>query len=226
MKIYSSAKTCLRDRGIGFIAGFGDSLGEEQYLNMAALLGLPSAVVTGPKENGLVCHGDNRWKDSREMLHNLTNVRELRGCVQESANMLLAGKSRNVTSTVVLVSNFFVQREMENFFYVDSLAEKFRAQALEHGQLARDLLVRGNINYRRIFFSAIAPQGFRFQGFTPARLRRVNALAREILGGAGWEILDAYNITLPRPDGSIEGLHYAGGVAAAITDVLMTMLCH
>lgn len=31
-------------------------------------------------------------------------------------------------------------------------------------------------------------------------------------------------MTLPRPDGSHDGVHYRGGVASAITDVVMNMI--
>ena len=41
----------------------------------------------------------------------------------------------------------------------------------------------------------------------------------------GWEVLDAFNMTVGRPDGTWDGTHYRGGVANAISYVLFNMLC-
>ena len=53
----------------------------------------------------------------------------------------------------------------------------------------------------------------------------INHLARLHLIPSGWEILDSYNITVSRPDGTWDGTHYRGGVANAIAYVLFNMLC-
>ena len=58
-----------------------------------------------------------------------------------------------------------------------------------------------------------------------------NQLAKEILGGSGWEVLDAFALTIGRPEGTVDGVHYRGGVSIAIADVFMNMLtnngtCH
>ena len=36
----------------------------------------------------------------------------------------------------------------------------------------------------------------------------------------------AFNVTVGRPDGSVDGVHYRGGVSVAIADVLMNILCN
>ena len=125
----------------------------------------------------------------------------------------------------MLVTNFACQHSV----WIMSLEEveaALRLQAQRHAELAELLMSRYSITYRRIFYSAVAVQGFRTGGLTPARQVHFNKLAREILVPAGWEILDAYNITDPRPDGTFDGLHYYGGVSAAIGDVLLNMLCN
>ena len=52
----------------------------------------------------------------------------------------------------------------------------------------------------------------------------MNQKATEILGASGWEFFDSYGMTLPRPDGSNDGVHYRGGVSSAMTDVVMNMI--
>lgn len=36
----------------------------------------------------------------------------------------------------------------------------------------------------------------------------------------------AHSISEGRPDGSVDGVHYRGGVSVAMTDVLMNMICN
>lgn len=38
--------------------------------------------------------------------------------------------------------------------------------------------------------------------------------------------LPAYNMTVGQPGGSVDGVHYRGGVSIAIADALMNMLCN
>ena len=57
----------------------------------------------------------------------------------------------------------------------------------------------------------MAIQGFRTAGLTPSRIREFNnAMASDILTKLAWEVFDAHSITLPRPDATIDGIHYAG----------------
>jgi len=84
---------------------------------------------------------------------------------------------------------------------------------------------RGYI-YRRIFFASTAVHGFRTGGLTPGRQRWLNQKARDILVPTGWEIFDAYNITLGRPDGTNDGVHYRGGVSVTLTDLFLNSLIH
>ena len=39
-------------------------------------------------------------------------------------------------------------------------------------------------------------------------------------------ILSAYNMTVGQPGGTVDGVHYRGGVSIAIADALMNMLCN
>ena len=57
------------------------------------------------------------------------------------------------------------------------------------------------------------------------RQQHTNKLARDYLVPAGWEVLDAYNMTVGRVDGTWDTTHYRGGVAYAIASVLVNMLC-
>jgi len=96
-------------------------------------------------------------------------------------------------------------------------------QAKAHDAVTRRLKEKG-IEYRKIFMASVFIHGFKTGGLTPARSRFFNDQARKILGSYGWEILDGYNITMPRPDGSVDGVHPRGGVSIAITDVLLNMI--
>jgi hypothetical protein len=126
--------------------------------------------------------------------------------------------------TVVLVTNFMCQHSV----WTSSLAEIERLlhdQAREHGELAERLQLIG-LNYRRIFFSGIAVHGFRTSGLTPARQRWFNEKAQSILGSRGWEILDVYNVSLARPDGTNDGVHYQGGVSTSFVDIMLNTICN
>lgn len=69
--------------------------------------------------------------------------------------------------------------------------------------------------------------GFRQSvGLTSGRIRWFNELAKAILEPAGWLILDAYNVTAPRPDATFDALHYPGGVTNVITEMLLNTLCN
>ena len=229
VKVDSMLAYALRSAGIAAIAGFGDSLGEEQRDNILNFLGGP----WGPA-NSLDCMGS-----AQEHLHQLVDPEfRLALCVEAMANrsvgttLLFTAKEQSTASafnntmvnmrTVVLVTNFMSQHSV----WIHGLAEivyTLNEQAKAHEAVTRRLKERG-IEYRKIFMASVFIHGFKTGGLTPARSRFFNDQARKILGAYGWEILDGYNITMPRPDGSVDGVHPRGGVSIAITDVLLNMI--
>jgi len=236
-KKYSTAAKCLREKGIHFIAGFGDSVGEEQVKNVATLLGLPAnRFSNGAHDTGIVCKGGKLQTN----FHKLENHHDLATCIEASSEKLVKKlKSKNehnmrLTSplspppppTVVLVTNFMIIHTLYGLHPLKAVEELLLKQAQVHAHLAAQLQSRYNITYRRIFFTGVARHGFKRIGLTPFRMETVNERARDILSSNGWEILDAYNITYPRLDGTPDGASYDGGVSSAITDVLFTMLCN
>jgi hypothetical protein len=126
---------------------------------------------------------------------------------------------------VVLVTNFMCQHSVW-LHSLDRIEQLLRVHAEQHAALAVRLKQRYNLEYRRIFMSGVAIHGFRGGGITPGRQRLFNEKAVRILGQSGWEILDAYNRTLDRVDGTVDGVHYRGGVSIALTDILVNMLCN
>jgi len=126
---------------------------------------------------------------------------------------------------VVVATNFRVQHET----WQTSLAEiemALKQQADAHAQLASRLQEKYQVRYQRIFISAHAVHGFITAGLTPSRQESVNALAHKILRAAGWEIVDAYNMSLARPDLTVEGLHTKGGLSRALTDVILNAIAN
>eukprot|EP01041_Mallomonas_annulata_P004504 gene4504-8956_t len=76
------------------------------------------------------------------------------------------------------------------------------------------------------YYDWVYMHGFRYTWQSPGRMYKFNEVAKSILSSSGWEILDTTQITAGRPDGVVDTLHYRGGVSWAITDTLLTMICH
>eukprot|EP01041_Mallomonas_annulata_P004414 gene4414-8789_t len=219
--LYLSAKACLAARGIGVIAGFGDSLGDEQWRNVATAIGQDVKFFEHSNSHGLVCRGGD---GSLKNFHRMSNLVKLPRCVEESAHKMIAKTPQ--ANTIILVTNFMIAHLLSGKEDMNEIKYLLQKQAEVHGALATRLMNEKNITYRRIYYSGAAAHGFRNAGFTASRMRIANAHARDILGKQGWEILDGYNVTLGRPDGTTDGHHYRGGVATAVSDVLMTMICN
>jgi hypothetical protein len=221
---YSSLLHCMKSKGIGFIAGFGDSLGDEQYRNIVSLLGLNGKTGRRFRGYSIECRGGSgEVTISFKNIHRMSVVGKLTTCVEDTVKKIPSVMSN--ISTVVLVTNFMASHLLSGVEDMAEIIDLLKKQSIIHTDLARKLLLK-KIKYRRIFFSGTALHGFRNAGLTASRMIQLNNHARHILGSSGWEILDAYNITLGRPDGTTDGLHYRGGVSIAISDVLTTMICN
>ena len=238
IKVQSMLAYALRSTGIASIIGFGDSLGEEQRDNIIAMLGILSWNTDGSNANaqrprGVICMGDNHNR-----IHQLVDENfALAGCVERSVmstnpdpiftpDELAARPGANQSyvnaTTIVLVTNFMSQHSV----WIHSLGEIvdwLNKQGKAHEAVTQRLAARG-VQYRKIFMSSIHIHGFRTGGLTPGRSRFFNDQAIEILGKFGWEILDTFNMSRPRPDGSVDGVHPRGGVSIAITDMMLNMI--
>ena len=126
---------------------------------------------------------------------------------------------------VVVATNFRVQHETWQMSLAD-IETALKQQADAHAQLASRLQEKYQVRYQRLFISAHAVHGFITAGLTPSRQESVNALAHKILRAAGWEIVDAYNMSLARPDLTVEGLHTKGGLSRALTDVILNAIAN
>ena len=162
-------------------------------------------------------------------------------CIDEFAGTLPTHQTVPNYSNITQISNYPVEKValVTNFnchsaialHTLDEIAVHLAIQAELHEKLAERLKSftdsHGRIRslaYRRIFYSCIYVHGFRAAGITAARGRWFNSKAIELLGSRGWEILDAFNMTSARPDGSADGMHYTGGVSQAVTEVMLGML--
>eukprot|EP01041_Mallomonas_annulata_P005932 gene5932-11968_t len=179
---YLSAQDCLKARNILFIAGFGDSLGSEQL----------------------------------EAYHDIGAALQLAKCIKDTLQIELQQRKHYVFErktkeplTIVLATNFAVQHALE--FSMSTSIRLLERQVEVHNQLAQELLHDYNIVYRRIFMTGIRTHGFHYPWLSPQRMEMLNRHASDILGRAGWEIFDAYAMTLGRPDGVVDSVHYRGG---------------
>lgn len=260
----SVAQFALRKAGVGLLAGFGDSVGDELRDNTVQLLG----GGEWNNGNGITCQ-NGRNKIHRLIPDEFPNSSPLVDCISMVAdsmpltiplfqeyekvvfddyfiknpdnlseeekeklksNFLIQSNETIPVKSVVLVTNFMCQHSV----WIHTLTEIENALHLHakfHADLAEKLLKEKNIIYRRIFYTGIAIHGFKTGGLTPARSKKFNQLAKEILGGSGWEVLDAFALTIGRPEGTVDGVHYRGGVSIAIADAFMNMLtnngtCH
>lgn len=243
VKLKSLLAWGLRSAGMGLIAGFGDSLGEEQRDNVEYTLG----SLSWGSNNALVCRGS-----PREKLHQLVHASDdfpLVSCVERMVNekQLHGGDSiplfldadieanpvlkthYNLTSltapikSVVLVTNFMSQHSVW-IHTMKEIEEWLHKQGQAHDALTKKLKQEKNLEYRKIFLASIYVHGFRTGGLTPGRSNYFNNKAREILVPYGWEVLDLYNVSAPRPDGSVDGVHPRGGVSIAVTDILLNQI--
>ena len=219
----SEAARCLTDAGVGLIAGFGDSIGIEQEDHFKALVGgiiwsNTSAPFPSHLRGFLVC---NSW---RHNLHWIDEREKLRNCIARSVQERLI-RTHSRLRTVVLITNFNIHHGQWKFS-LDEVKFHMTAQMLTYKKLRIDL-ARNGFRLRLIWFSGVAIHGYRVPGLTFDRQVYINKLAQSILVEAGgWEVLDAYNMTLARSDGTRDGVHYRGGVSKGISLVLMNMLCN
>jgi len=222
------AARCLSDAKIGLLAGFGDSLGAEQNFYLRQLLGeesdgswssiWPMNQPNSLEERGyIICDRSKQntmWLDDHESL-----VLCILSAIEEKLS------NRRQFSNIVIVTNFMIHHAQWRLSLEE--IEFHLGIQMKTLQAFREELAERGFTLRLIWFSGVAVHGFRVPGLTPARQVWVNDRARRILvEQGGWEMLDAYNITLGRSDGTCDGLHYRGGVAKAITTVLMNLLCN
>jgi hypothetical protein len=228
---------CLKAKGIGMIAGFGDSLGQEQWSNFQFLLGAHSLNTWTDEKHTISCTGSSSYP-----IHAIDHAKELADCIERETTALMNNDTMKVMSlvddyptqantavkvlkvpvtTVVLITNFMVQHAVSSPLAVceQHLAEIGRI----HSELATKLYDNYKIKYRRIYMSGVSIHGFKLTGLTNARQEWFNRKARELL--TDFEIWDVFNITLSRPDASVDGTHYPEGVSQALTDTLVNKLC-
>jgi len=172
--VKSLAAYALRRAGVGFIAGFGDSVGDELRVNMVDLLG--GSLEWTPKVGGLTCHNNkNRIHKLKSEVNNRNLLVECIASMVEglpktqplllptelvnssSANSLSGNDSHNIINevpitTVVLVTNFMCQHSVWTNT-LDEIETLLKLQAQQHAQLAEKLLREYNLNYRRIFYA-------------------------------------------------------------------------
>lgn len=233
LQVHSLSGYALRSQGIGAIAGFGDSLGEEQRDNVGAMLG---GLSWSPGGHGVICMGG-----AKDWMHKLVDSEfRLAHCVEEMAEKMVTegpvgvftpdelarhpwAQQRLVNATtIVLVTNFMSQHSV----WIHTLSDMnnwLGLQAEHHAAVTARLAAKG-VHYRKIFMTSTYIHGFKTGGLTPGRSRFFNDLAKDILGRAGWEILDNYNVSRPRPDGTVDGVHPRGGVSIAVTDIMMNAI--
>jgi len=183
---------CLQSAGVGLLAGFGDSLGSEMEANLLQLLG----PETPPHWDWMGCANSGRQKLHRLRVESAEEPSSLASCIEETVAQrlsLLNNTSSNTTAfrfeEVLLVTNFMSQHSVWLMTLAD-IRRHLLLQALQHQRLAQRLLTRFGLRYRRVFFSAVAVHGFRAGGLTPARQLWLNRQAAELLGAAGWQLLD------------------------------------
>lgn len=234
----STLQHAMRLAGIGLLAGFGDSLGDEQRDD---ILGLMKGDYEWAPGYGISC------QNNKNRLHRLQEHSLLIKCIDNAVMNLEASiplypqkkssmfshpiitTNQNLLSMkipvkqVVLFTNFMSQHSVWTMT-LPEIEEALHKQAKDHKVLAEKFAAQKNVQYRRIFFASTMVHGFRTGGLTPGRQRWFNAKAAEILGASGWEIFDSYGMTLSRPDGSNDGVHYRGGVSSAMTDVVMNII--
>jgi hypothetical protein len=234
---------CMRASRIAFLAGFGDSLGNEQLDNFKKLLG--NLRYWSNESNEISCSGS-----SSSHLHGIEKGAELVKCIRSavhetmtrsnrlslygidktaegaSASQLQITEASVPVTTVVLVTNLMAQH-IGIHYSLARIEELLHEQAGLHTALASELETNYNLTYRRVFFSGIATHGFKANGLTNARQLLFADKARQILGSVegGFEIVDMFNISLGRPDATADGIHYKGGVSRAMTDILANVLC-
>jgi hypothetical protein len=231
---------CLRASGVGLIAGFGDSLGVEQYDNFRALLDNMNAWSS--MLNAITCVGSLKTH-----LHSITSGPALIRCIEGAVTEMMKhasvmpllrynishlpesasqeGEELVPVKSVVLITNFMAQH-IGMKFTLKECVHYLREQATMHSDLALRLKTKFGLTYRRIFMTGVSIHGFKVSGLTTARQQWLAAEARKILGDeGGFEMFDVLNITAARPDAVLDGAHYKGGASKALTDVLVNILC-
>jgi hypothetical protein len=227
----TSLAFCLKSAGVGLIAGFGDSLGQEVRDGTQNLFGMYGKNHWTDEGHRMTCFGN-----SSHPMHAIDHPTMLTECIEEEVRRVLHNDTTRQISlidnypnspkvpvkTVILVTNFMVQHATSGH-YLLMCERALREIAILHENLAARLKAVYNISYQRIFMSGVAIHGFKKAGLTNARQEWFNRMARRLL--TNFEFWDVFNITLPRPDASLDGTHYPQGVSYGLTDTLAHKLC-
>jgi hypothetical protein len=247
--LHTPASLCFRSAGIGLLAGMGDSLGVEQLDDLKNMFG--NHEYWDDERHVIACTGEDGGEGN--YMQFVREGPRLVKCVEDAVDLMMNASNSHMSlfpynttfgnqplraikaedrntaavpvSTILLVTNFMAQHNTGKIPKV-MIEEGLHEQVKLQSALAERLKSKYNLNYRRIYMTGTASHGFQYPYLNNGRQRWLAQRAEEILGGVGgFEIFDAYNITVSRPDGSKDSTHYEGGVARAITDVLLQKLC-
>jgi hypothetical protein len=108
----------------------------------------------------------------------------------------------------------------------------YKVQVLEERaslffKLFKEEKVKGYFkNTTFVFFNGMADHTFREPFCTTQRSQKISQIMGDLARSAGWLVLDAFNMTLLRPDGSQDGMHYGDPINYMFTQVFINMLCN
>jgi hypothetical protein len=249
VSLHTPLSLCLRTAGIGMLIGCGDSLGVEQLDDMRNMFG--NQQHWSEEGHSITCTGEGHTNlhsvsDGPRLVKCIEDAVDSMMASNASRKMSLFVHNSTASTVIVrpghgpysgihdvyipvnsilLVTNFMVQHATGKLPLQD-IENGLHEQAKLHTLLAHRLKEKYGLEYRRIFMSGIAIHAFKIPYLTNARQRWANNRAKEILvAEGGFDVFDAFNITYARPDGTSDGTHYEGGVARAITDVLVHKIC-
>ena len=201
---------CLRERRIGRVIANGDSIMTAGFVSMFSyLLGVGSsgkALHTTEAEAIVISSGTRRCSLNHQAAC-LADITETMG-VDAPPTLMVVNFA--IHSLMPQASLAMVTNNAAAFFLGFMEAQR-----------------SGRIGYQHIFIfmSATAANGFR-EGHE--NLVRASTFSRAIAAAArpaGWLYVDAYNMTLSRPDASNDGSHFADPVNYMASQVLLGSVC-
>ena len=77
-----------------------------------------------------------------------------------------------------------------------------------------------------IFFNGMADHSFREPFCTTQRSQKLSQFMGDQAKSAGWMVLDAFNMTLLRPDSSVDGMHYSDAINYMFIQMILNMVCN
>ena len=216
---YESAMNCFKKNNISYIYMGGDSV-----------VGGLSQVVKWMINAGPIT-GNNWYEGSQYAIRNsetvdssgfIVKINSLKCSLFDAENCISVFKRICKLENCVVILNF----DLQHLEYDHHSSSIERAATIFYERFT-DAKSIGLISHstKFIYLNGMANHGFRKPFCTTVRAQAISSKIGDLAVKAGWFVLDGFNMTLLRPEMSVDGMHFGDSVNYMFYQVLMGLIC-